>query len=91
MSNNSWIIIYEKQCVKDECNLKSAHLTAKKEHLIDTLRSNPFVNPPPYEKLSGHANRYARRIDIRHRLVYEVYKKEHIVKILRMWTHYEDN
>lgn len=65
-------------------------LRPKAETLLEILRINPFRNPPPYEKLLGDlAGSYSRRINIQHRLVYQVYEKEQTVKILRMWTHYE--
>ena len=70
--------------------LKAAHLTEKAKMLIDLLRENPFQNPPPYEKLVGDLNgAYSRRINVQHRLVYQVYEEEQTVKILSLWTHYE--
>ncbi|MBD2118064.1 MAG: Txe/YoeB family addiction module toxin [Microcystis wesenbergii TW10] len=70
--------------------LNSSHLKNKAQMLLDILQVNPFQNPPPYEKLVGDLNGvYSRRISIQHRLVYEVIQSEGIVKILRMWTHYE--
>ena len=83
-----------KQAQKDAAKLGSAGLKAKLKDnvqaLLNMVSSNPFQNPPPYEKLIGDlAGAYARRINIQHRLVYQVLEKEKIVKILRMWTHYE--
>ncbi len=83
-------IVYTKLAVKDISNLKQAELAAKAKKLIDIIRSNPFQNPPPYEKLVGDLKgMYSRRINIQHRLVYEVIDSEHTVKIIRMWKHYE--
>ena len=76
-------------CV-DVPKLKSAHLDEKAKALIEIIRVDPFQNPPPYEKLVGDLNgAYSRRINIQHRLVYQVYEKEQTVKILSLWTHYE--
>lgn len=83
-------IVYAKMALKDVPKLKSAHLTEKAKMLIDLLRENPFQNPPPYEKLVGDLNgAYSRRINVQHRLVYQVYEEEQTVKILSLWTHYE--
>lgn len=83
-------IVYAKQAVKDIPKIKSANLDKKTLALIDVLRNNPYQNPPPYEKLVGILqNLYSRRINIKHRLVYQIYEKEKIVKILSIWTHYE--
>lgn len=83
-------IVYTKLAVKDISNLKQAGLSAKAKKLIDIIRVNPFQNPPPYEKLIGDLRgMYSRRINIQHRLVYEVMESEHTVKIIRMWKHYE--
>ena len=83
-------IVYTKTSIKDIPRLKSVNLDNKAKALIEILRSNPFQNPPPYEKLMGDLNElYSRRINIKHRLVYQVYKKEKIVKIISLWTHYE--
>ena len=83
-------IVYTKLAAKDISNLKQAGLAAKAKKLIAIIRSNPFQNPPPYEKLVGDLiGMYSRRINIQHRLVYEVMEEEHTVKIIRMWKHYE--
>lgn len=85
-----WQVVYAKQALKDAKKLSAAGLKAKTEELLDILKIDPFQNPPPYEKLVGDLEgAYSRRINIQHRLVYEVFKKEHIVRVLRMWTHYE--
>ena len=85
-----WEIVYTKQAVKDSKRIVESGLTDKTKHLISILEANPFQNPPPYEKLVGDlSGAYSRRINIQHRLVYQVYTAEHTVKILRMWTHYE--
>jgi len=75
--------------MKDAKILKNAHLNEKTKALIEIVRTNPFQNPPPYEKLVGVLNTYSRRINIQHRFVYEVNEEEKIVKILSMWLHYE--
>lgn len=86
----SWQIVYTKQAQKDAKNLASAGLKSKAEQLLAVLIQNPFQNPPPYEKLLGDlAGAYSRRINIQHRLVYEVFDDTKTVKVLRMWTHYE--
>jgi toxin YoeB len=70
--------------------LAVAGLQPKAEELLDILRKNPFQNPPPYEKLVGDlTGAYSRRINVQHRLAYQVLEQEHIVKVIRMWTHYE--
>lgn len=86
----SWGLAFTKEAQKDARKLADAGLKRKAEELLAVLRNNPFQNPPPYEKLLGDlAGAYSRRINIKHRLVYEVFEKEKAVKILRMWTHYE--
>lgn len=86
----SWELVFTKEAQKDARKLADAGLKRKAEELLAVLRNNPFQNPPPYEKLLGDlAGAYSRRINIKHRLVYEVFEKEKAVKILRMWTHYE--
>ncbi len=83
-------IVYTKLAVKDIENLKRAGLAAKAKKLIHIIENDPFQTPPPYEKLVGNLNGlYSRRINIQHRLVYEVLEQEHTVKIIRMWKHYE--
>jgi toxin YoeB len=86
----TWEIIYAKQAQKDARKLVSAGLKAKAQELLKVIETDPFQNPPPYEKLVGDlAGAYSRRINIQHRLVYQVLEKEHVVKVLRLWTHYE--
>jgi len=83
-------IVYTKTAAKDIPKLKAAHLDDKAKSLIEVVRVNPFQNPPPYEKLVGDlSGTYSRRINVQHRLVYEVYEQEQVVKILSLWTHYE--
>lgn len=83
-------IVYTKTATKDIPKLKSAHLDGKAKSLIEIIRENPFQNPPPYEKLIGDLNgAYSRRINVQHRLVYEVYESEKTIKIISLWTHYE--
>lgn len=86
----SWQVVFARQAVKDAKKLAAAGLKAKALVLLDVLADDPFQNPPPYEKLVGDlAGAYSRRINIQHRLVYEVFPKERTVRVLRMWTHYE--
>ncbi|MBE9011227.1 Txe/YoeB family addiction module toxin [Pseudanabaenaceae cyanobacterium LEGE 13415] len=86
----SWELVYTKQAQKDAKKLASSNLREKAQELLDILQEDPYQNPPPYEKLVGDlAGAYSRRINIQHRLVYEVIESENTVKILRMWTHYE--
>lgn len=86
----SWTLVYTKQAQKDAKKLAAAGLKSKAEILLALLSDDPFQNPPPYEKLVGDlSGAYSRRINIQHRLVYQVLKDEHIVKVLRLWTHYE--
>lgn len=83
-------IIYTKQVQKDAKKLKNTELAPKARKLLEILKEDPFQNPPPFEKLLGELEgAYSRRINIQHRLVYQVLKKERIVKVLRLWTHYE--
>ncbi len=86
----SWSIVYTKQAQKDARKLASSNLKPQAQRLLDIIAKNPFQNPPPYEKLVGDlAGAYSRRINIQHRLVYQVYDAERTVKVVRMWTHYE--
>lgn len=86
----SWRLVYSKHAQKDAKKLSAAGLQGKALDLLGILASDPFQNPPPYEKLVGDlAGAYSRRINIQHRLVYEVFAKERVVRVLRMWTHYE--
>lgn len=83
-------IVYEKRAAKAIPNLKAARLDGKVLKLIELLKKNPFQNPPPYEQLVGELHGfYSRRINIQHRLVYQVYEEDKVVKIVSMWTHYE--
>ena len=85
-----WNIVYTKHALKDALKIEHSGLKEKTKKLIDILRIDPYQNPPPYEKLIGDlSGAYSRRINIQHRLVYEVFEKENTVRILRMWTHYE--
>lgn len=86
----SWNLLFSKKSVKDARNLKGANLWKNAQKILDVLRVNPFQNPPPFEKLTGDLDgAYSRRINIQHRIVYQVKKDEKTVRILRMWTHYE--
>jgi Txe/YoeB family toxin of toxin-antitoxin system len=86
----SWEVVFSRHALKDAKKLSAAGLKAKAEELLAVVAADPFQNPPPYEKLVGDlAGAYSRRINIQHRLVYEVFAKERAVRILRMWTHYE--
>jgi Txe/YoeB family toxin of toxin-antitoxin system len=83
-------LVFTKQAQKDAKKLASAGLKPKAQMLFDILADDPFRNPPSYEKLVGDlAGAYSRRINIQHRLVYQVLKRERVVKVLRLWTHYE--
>jgi toxin YoeB len=83
-------VVFTKQAQKDAKKLSASGLKAKAEKLIEILRDNPYQTPPFYEKLVGDlAGAYSRRINIQHRLVYEVIENKKIVKVIRMWTHYE--
>ncbi len=86
----SWQVVYTKHAQKDAKKLASSGLKSKAQSLLAILAVNPFQNPPPYEKLVGDlAGAYSRRINIQHRLVYQVLEQEQVMKVLRMWTHYE--
>ncbi len=86
----SWELVFTKQAQKDAKKLTRAGLKKKAQILLEVISENPFQNPPPYEKLIGDlAGAYSRRINIQHRLVYQVFQKESVVKIIRLWTHYE--
>jgi len=83
-------VVYDKRAVKAIPSLKAVKLDEKVKKLIEILKENPFRNPPPYEQLVGDLKGfYSRRINIQHRLVYQVYEEEKTVKIVSMWTHYE--
>ena len=86
----SWQIVFTKQAQKDAKKLSGSGLRAKTEKLIQILRDNPYQTPPPYEKLVGDlAGAYSRRINIQHRLDYQIIEDKKTVKIIRMWTHYD--
>jgi len=85
-----WRVIFTKQARKDAKKLSSLGLRQKAEKLLDILRENPYQTPPPFEKLIGDlAGAYSRRVNIQHRLVYQIIDEMNVVKVLRMWTHYE--
>ena len=86
----NWDLVFTLDAYKDAKKIKATGLQDRTDALFAILRVNPFQNPPPYEKLLGDlAGNYSRRINIKHRLIYQVFKTERTVKILRMWTHYE--
>ena len=86
----SWQVVFTKQAQKDAKKLSSAGLQSKAELLLDLLRKNPYQTPPHYEKLIGDlSGAYSRRINIQHRIVYQVIDEQKLVKVIRMWTHYE--
>jgi toxin YoeB len=86
----SWELVFAKHAQKDAQKLAASGLKAKAQELLAIIKENPFQNPPPYEKLVGDlAGSYSRRINIQHRLVYEVLQDQNVVKVLRMWSHYE--
>jgi len=85
-----WQLVFTRQAQKDAKKLAAAGLWPKAEELLDILKENPFQNAPPDEKLVGDlAGAYSRRINVQHRLVYQVLEQDRIVKVIRMWTHYE--
>jgi toxin YoeB len=87
---SAWRIVFTPQAAKDAKKLKRSGLKPKTEVLLAILSSDPFQSPPPFEKLVGDlAGAFSRRINIQHRLVYQVLRRERIVKVIRMWTHYE--
>ena len=84
-------IVYRKKAIKDIPKLKQSGLNNKVKTLIDIIRNDPFQNPPPYEKLLGELQgAYSRRINFQHRLVYQVLESEKTIKIISIWSHYED-
>lgn len=86
----NWQLVYTKQAQKDAQKLAAAGLKDKAKALLAVVQDNPLQNPPPYEKLIGDlAGAYSRRINIQHRLVYQVLQDEQVVKILRLWSHYD--
>jgi len=86
----NWSIVYTKQAQKDAEKIVSSNLKSQTQRLLDIIAKNPFQNPPPYEKLVGDlVGAFSRRINIQHRLVYQVYDAERTIKVVRMWIHYE--
>jgi Txe/YoeB family toxin of toxin-antitoxin system len=86
----TWRLVYTRQAQKDARKLAASGLREKAQALLSVIQKDPFQNPPPYEKLVGDlAGAYSRRINIQHRLVYQVLESEQVVKVLRLWTHYE--
>lgn len=86
----SWWLVYTKQAQKDARKLASSGLKPKAQELLAILAEDPFQRPPPFEKLVGDlAGAYSRRINIQHRLVYQVLEEDRVVKVLRLWSHYE--
>ena len=87
---SDWQLVFTRQAQKDARRLASSGLRAKTETLLALLANDPFQKPPPFEKLLGDLKgAYSRRINIHHRLVYQVIEEQRVVKVLRMWTHYE--
>ncbi|HID81891.1 MAG TPA: Txe/YoeB family addiction module toxin [Chromatiales bacterium] len=85
-----WELVYTKQAQKDAKKISASGLKKKANELLELIEENPYQNPPPHEKLVGDLNgAYSRRINIQHRLVYQVYEEEHVIKVIRLWTHYE--
>jgi Txe/YoeB family toxin of toxin-antitoxin system len=86
----TWTLYYTRQAKKDAKKLSAANLKDKAIELLSIIEHNPYANPPPYEKLVGDlSGAYSRRINIQHRIVYQVIEDEHAVKIIRLWSHYE--
>jgi len=86
----SWRLVFTRQAQKDARHLARAGLKDKAQFLLELLKENPFQSPPPFEKLVGDlSGAYSRRINVQHRLVYQVLEQERIVKVIRLWTHYE--
>ncbi len=86
----TWRVVFTRKAAKDARKLTVAGLRPKAEKLLAILRENPYQTPPPYEKLAGDlTGAYSRRINIKHRMVYQILDEERVVKLIRMWTHYE--
>ena len=86
----TWQLVYTKQAQKDARKLASSGLKNKAKSLLDIIQKDPYQNQPPYERLVGDlSGAYSRRINIQHRLVYQIYEKERVIKVIRLWTHYE--
>lgn len=87
---SAWRIVYTRQAAKDARKLAAAGLKPKAEYLLGLLSQDPFRSPPPFEKLQGDlAGAFSRRINVQHRLVYQIDAEQQTVKVLRLWTHYE--
>ncbi len=86
----SWELRYTRQAQKDAKKISASGLKKRAQALLDLIEKDPYQNPPPYEKLVGDLSGvYSRRINIQHRLLYQVYEEEHVIKVIRLWTHYE--
>ena len=86
----TWKLVYTKPAQKDAKKLLVSGLKNQAQKILEVIKENPYQNPPPYEKLIGDlAGAYSRRINIQHRLVYQVYEEERVIKVIRLWTHYE--
>ena len=86
----SWQLVFAKQAIKDAGKVAASGLKPKAEALLAVLEKDPLQNPPPFEKLVGDlAGAYSRRINVQHRIVYQVFATQRVVRVLRMWTHYE--
>ena len=86
----SWTLVFTQQAKKDAKKLASSGLKSRAQRLLEILKKNPYRTPPPYEKLVGHLpGACSRRINIQHRIVYQILDDAKVVKIIRMWTHYE--
>jgi len=86
----TWELVYTRQAQKDARKLSASGLKNKAQSLLEIIKQDPYQNPPPYEKLVGDlSGAYLRRINIQHRLVYQVIEKDHVIKVIRLWTHCE--
>ena len=86
----TWELVYTKQAEKDAKKLAASGLKNNAQSLLNIIKNDPYQKPPPYEKLVGDlSGAYSRRINIQHRLVYQIYEKERVIKVIRLWTHYE--
>ena len=86
----TWELVYTKQAQKDAKKLAASGLKNKAQSLLNIIKNDPYQKPPPYEKLVGDlSGAYSRRINIQHRLVYQIYEKKRVIKVIRLWTHYE--
>jgi Txe/YoeB family toxin of toxin-antitoxin system len=87
---SGWRVVFTRQAQKDAKRISSAGLRTKVEYLLELLRDDPYRSPPPFEKLVGDlTGAYSRRINVQHRLVYEILAEARTVKVIRMWTHYD--